>query len=166
MSGVAVHHGLFGRGLPLLAVFTLLAAGCASLQQSLETPEISLKGLKLVEADLSKQRYELSLHVRNPNPIALPVRGMNYRIQLAGERFADGETLQAFTIPAGGETDFELSVTTDLLRTLSGVQRLLDRRERTLKYELGGQLQVNLPFVRALPFSSSGEVDLISRLRY
>ncbi len=144
----------------------LLPSGCATLQHPVQTPRISLAGIKLVEASLGKQRYELLLHVVNPNAIPLPVRGMSYRVQLAGESFAAGETLQAFTIPANGETDFELSVTTDLLRTLSGVQRMLDQGEQTLAYQLGGQLQVDLPFVRALPFSSSGEVDLLSPLRY
>lgn len=151
----------------LCLVLTLfLASACANLRQSVETPEISLTGLKLVEAGLSKQRYDLMLHVRNPNSIPLPVRGLSYRVQLAGERFASGETVQAFTVPANGETDFELSVTTDLLRTLSSLQRMLAEGEKTLKYELGGQLKVNLPFVGALPFSSAGEVDLTRPLRY
>lgn len=148
-----------------LAVFSLLS-GCASLQQSVETPEISLTGLRLVEVGLSRQRYDLTLHVVNPNPIPLPIRGLSYRVQLAGERFAEGETARAFTVPASGATDFELAVTTDLLRTFTTLQRLLGEGEQTLEYELGGQLQVDLPFVRALPFSSSGAIDLVRPMRF
>lgn len=163
---LAASKSLAWLAMVCLVITLLLASACANLRQSVETPQIALTAVKLVEAGLSKQRYELVLHVKNPNSIAIPVRGLSYRVQLAGERFASGESVQAFTVPANGETEFELSVTTDLLRTLSSLQRMLSDGEQTLKYELGGQLKVNLPFIAALPFSSAGEVDLTRPLRY
>lgn len=169
--GIEMKQGLIKGFLPRFASFLLVlqvlaSYGCATMQQSLEAPEISLAGLSLIEASLSKQRYDLRLHVRNPNSISLPVRGMSYSVKLAGESFAQGESLQAFTVPASGEANIDLSVTTDLLRTLSGLQRMIGQGEQKLAYELGGTLQLNLPFVKALPFSAAGEVDLTSHLRY
>ncbi len=152
------------------ALFAMLAclalSGCATLTQSIETPDVSIAGLRLVEAGFSKQSYELTLNVSNPNPIALPVRGLAYRIELAGEEFAAGQSLNAFTVPANGESDFAISITTDLLRSLSGLQRILERRDKALDYQIGGELQVNLPFVKALPFAKTGEIDLTDAYRY
>lgn len=150
----------------LLTLASIALSGCATLAQSVETPDITIAGMRLLEAGLSKQSYELTLNVRNPNPIPLPVRGLAYRIQLAGESFAAGETLSAFTVPANGETDFGISITTDLVRSLSSLQRMLQQREESVAYEMGGELQVNLPFVKAIPFSTTGEVDLAGKLRY
>lgn len=144
----------------------IVLSGCATLSESLESPEVSLASLRLVEAGIARQRYDLTLHVRNPNAIPLPVRGLAYRIDLAGERFAAGETLRSFTIPANGESQFELSITTDLLRSLSSLQRLIEQREQSLDYSIGGELQVDLPLVRAIPFSKSGALDLGADYRY
>lgn len=145
---------------PLLGAVMLLSGGCATLQQAIQTPELSLAGVRLLEASLTRQRYELVLNVHNPNAIALPIGGLSYRVRLAGEDFAAGETQQAFSVPANGETSFSLSVTTDLVSSLTGLRRILEQREETLAYELGGELKVDLPLVRPLPFSKSGEVDL------
>lgn len=158
-------HGLRAR-IALLMLVGALSGGCATLGESLETPEVSLAGLRLVEAGITRQRYDLTLNVRNPNAIPLPVRGLAYRIDLAGERFAAGETLRSFTIPANGESEFELSITTDLLQSLGSLQRLIEQRQQLLDYSIGGELQVDLPLVRAIPFSKTGAVDLAADYRF
>lgn len=165
MKSLAAHSIVAVR-LLCVACLAVLATGCATLTDSLESPEVTLAGLRMVEAGFAKQRYDLTLNVRNPNGIPLPVRGLAYRIDLAGERFAAGETLKAFTIPANGESDFQLSVTTDLLRSLSSLQKMIEQREQSLQYSIGGELQVDLPLVRAIPFSKSGALDLGGDYRY
>lgn len=150
----------------IVLILCATLSGCATLGQSIETPNVTIAGLRMVEAGFSKQSYELKLNVSNPNPIPLPVRGLAYRIELAGQDFAAGETASAFTVPANGETDFAISITTDLLRSLSGLQRVIEQGDRALDYQIGGELQVNLPFVKALPFSKTGEIDLTNPYRY
>ena len=150
----------------IVLIVSTLFSGCATLAQSIETPDVTIVGLRLVEAGFSKQSYELKLNVRNPNPVPLPVRGLAYRIQLAGEDFAAGETLSAFTVPSNGESDFAISITTDILRSLSGLRRMIEEGDRAVAYQIGGELQVDLPFVKALPFSKAGEIDLAHPYRY
>ncbi len=157
----------FGRAREAVTVaMALTVIGCATLADSIQSPDVSLAGIKLIEAGLTRQRYDVTLKVQNPNAIPLSVRGLAYRIQLAGEDFAAGETLRSFTIPANGEAEFELSITTDLLSSLSSLQRMIEDRQQVLVYEIGGQLQVDLPFVSAIPFLKAGEVDLMRDLRY
>lgn len=148
----------------VLAFWT--ATGCATLSQSMEAPDVSIAGLRIVDANLAQQTYELTLNVNNPNPVALPVRGIAYRIELGGEEFASGSTLRAFTVPAGGESDFAVTISTDLVRSFAGLQRLISNGEQVFAYKIGGELQVNLPLVKALPFATTGEIDLTSAYRY
>lgn len=152
---------LFPSLLPLLCLLLLLS-GCATWQQQLQQPTINLVGLDIRELGLLRQRYVLTLNVQNPNSIALPVRGMSYGVQLAGEKFATGVSPKAFTVPSYGETDIEVELTTNLISALRQVQDLLSGKREVVDYQLSGQLEVNLPFVKAIPFSNKGEFRLVN----
>ena len=158
--------GRSAYGLLVVAAMALLASGCATLAASVEPPAVRLAGVKLVEAGFSRQSYVLTLAVTNPNGFSLPVRGVAYRVRLAGETFAEGDSPRSFDIPANGESSFDLTVNTDLMRSISSLRGLLEQREKTISYELDGELRVNLPFAGGIPFSRSGEVDLVGDLTY
>ena len=55
---------------------------------------------------------------------SLPVRGITYEMEVAGEPFAHGESDKNFDVPALGSTEFDVSVTANaasaLLRLASG----------------------------------------------
>ena len=145
--------------LPLLSLILLLP-GCALWQQRLQEPTISLVGLEIRELGLLRQRYALTLNVQNPNAVTLPVRGLRYGVHLGGEQFATGVSPQAFTVPAYGETDIEVEMTTNLLTVLSKIQALLAGTQESIEYQLSGALEVDLPFVGAVPFSNKGAFRL------
>src|SRR5690554_4283651 len=107
----------------LLLGLSLLLASCASMRPQLEQPKISLVGVDIRELGLLRQRYVLTLSVQNPNSIAFPVRGMDYDVQIAGHQLAHGMSPKAFTVPARGETDVEVELSTNLISTLQNVQQ-------------------------------------------
>jgi LEA14-like dessication related protein len=148
------------RLLPLLCL-VLLLAGCATLQPKLEQPTINLVGLDIRELGLLRQRYVITLNVQNPNSMAIPVRGMSYAVRLAGDEFARGVSPKAFTVPGYGETDVEVEMTTNLISTLRQVQELLGGKREVIDYQLSGKLEVDMPFVSAIPFSNRGEFRLV-----
>lgn len=151
---------LLGRGCVWIAA-ALLLGGCQSIGESFASPEVELAGVRLVEADLTTQRFVLDFDVRNPNPVALPVRAVNYGVDLGGMRLASGSSEQPFRIPAGGAGAFSVTVETSLLESarLLGA-RLLRGGEQSLDYDIGGSVEIDLPFVRPLPFSSRGTVSI------
>jgi LEA14-like dessication related protein len=100
------------------------------------------------------------LSVQNPNAMAIPVRGMSYSLQVAGDDFARGVSPKAFTVPAYGETDVQVEMTTNLAGTLRKLQELLSGDRNVVDYELAGELDVNLPFADTIPFRNSGEFRL------
>lgn len=152
------------RSIPFLIAAALLTLqGCAALKTQIQTPQLSLSQVQMLESTLLEQRYRLTVRVQNPNAVSLPIKGMNYAVKFAGVDFASGVTPMAFRVPARGEHNVDIDVTTNLLRSAQQLMTYLRDRPDTLDYELTGEIQVDLPFVGAVPFSRTGSVDLTTR---
>lgn len=145
---------------PPLAVVVLLvatfASGCAALAPKLEKPTLEVIGVEVVDAQFSQQRFNVKMRVKNPNDRELPIRGLHYTMQLAGEDFGAGQSAKAFTVPALGEADFDVSVTTNLAASLLKILPKLDRNSGNLDYRLRGTVETDLMFLRSIPFDQKG----------
>lgn len=143
----------------LAGLLLLPLAGCAGLTHKLEKPELSVARIELLKGDLLQQNLRVSLHVRNPNRVDLPVRGVTCDIEVAGERFAHGESDRDFVVPANGEADFDVAVTANaagaVLRILGGAQR-----GTPVEYRMFGKVELKSALFRSLPFEQRGRVDL------
>lgn len=146
--------------LATLALSLSACSGINTLRKIVEPPKVSLANVKLVSAGLLEQRYRLSLRVQNPNGVAIPINGLDYSVNIQGNEFARGVSASSFTLPANGEDLVEIDVSTNLLDSARQVYAMLKSGERNVDYSLSGNVQVNLPFVKSLPFSRSGQVDL------
>ncbi len=152
----------FSRSI-ILAFLVLSLGACSSvnaLRQIVDPPKVSLADVKLVSAGLLEQRYRLSLRVQNPNSIVIPISGLDYRVELGGSEFARGVSASSFSLPANGEDMVEIDVSTNLLDSARRVYALLKSGDDSVDYNLSGNVKVNLPFVKSLPFSRTGQVDL------
>ena len=147
---------------PVCVVLSMIwLAGCKSLTQPLLSPEVSLAGVRLQHADLATQTFILDFAVRNPNAIAIPIRSINYGVTLAGASLAKGSSEERFSVPANGAGEFSINVSTSLIETVRMLgTRVLRGGEQELEYSVGGSVDVDIPFVRPLPFSSTGVVRL------
>lgn len=110
------------------------------------------------------QRFDLEFAVANPNAVALPVRQVDYGVTLGGLSLASGSTAAPFRVPANGTGSFSVSVETSLVTALQTLgTRILRGGERELDYSVDGSVAIDLPLVRAMPFSSTGKVSLMGR---
>ena len=78
---------------PLLAAllaWSLLLAGCASLTEPLDPPNVSLESLRSLPAEGGGPRFEIKLRVQNPNEQPLDIVGISYAIALAGQEVITG----------------------------------------------------------------------------
>ena len=148
---------------PRYALTTLLLgllAGCAGLAPRPEPPTLALSGLSGVELRASDAKLTFRFEVGNPNDLELPVRGLEYRIVMMGDSFAEGMTDQAFVLPALGEAEFDMLVTTNFV---SSFGRLLSRVQggklENIDYEITGKVMVDKGVVRKIPFNHRGTVD-------
>lgn len=157
MRSNTVARGLF-------LVFVLISLGACSsldtLRKIVDPPRVTLADVKLVSAGLLEQRYQLSLRVQNPNGVAIPISGLDYVVNIGGSDFVRGVTASSFVLPANGEDLVQIDVSTNLLDSARHVYALLKSGDDNVDYSLSGNVKVDLPFVKSLPFSRSGQVDL------
>jgi LEA14-like dessication related protein len=143
-----------------LAVVALFAAGCAAIVPKLETPKLEVVAVELLDAQFTQQRFNVTMRVQNPNDRELPIRGLSYSMQLAGEEFGTGQSDKAFTVPALGEAEFTMTVTTNLATSLLKILPKLEKSPQSLDYRLTGRVETDWTFLRTIPFSESGKLPM------
>ena len=140
-----------------------LVTACAGLSQTISAPGVSLRNVQVTDFGFSGQTFLLGFDVTNPNPFPLPVNYVRYGVKLDNQRFASGESVASFTIPAHSDANFSISVELDLLRTAPQLlYTVRDGVSRDLPYELSGKFGVDIPFVDYISFKTSGEIRLIA----
>ena len=146
------------RILILGALALSLLSGCAELPR-FETPKLSVIALEMQSADIFSQRLKVRMRVLNPNSRELPVKGISYRIEIDDAELGQGLTNTPFVVPAMGEAEFDVQVTTNLAGMLG---KLLSRRgsRDSLQYRLVGEVALASGFLRRIPFDERGSVKL------
>jgi LEA14-like dessication related protein len=147
------------RMLFVVACAVLLAA-CSSLGSKLEAPSLELVGVQMLSTDMFAQRFKVRVKVINPNDLELPVKGLEYTILMMGDSFAEGMANESFLLPAMGEAEFDMLVTTNFV---SSFGRLLSRVQggklENIDYEITGKIMVEKGMVRKIPINHRGTVD-------
>lgn len=150
---------IFRKMFLMIAAISLSA--CAGTGTVIDSPKVDLTGVELTSANLRRQTFLLRFDVSNPNPFPLPVKAVEYRVDFDNEKFAGGETQGSFTVPAHGDDTFAISVDLDFMSSATHLTSLFRGGFReNVSYELNGSLAVDIPFVKPIPFSSSGVINL------
>jgi LEA14-like dessication related protein len=141
----------------VLAMVIGLLAGCASTR--LQKPELQVMDVDLLGGNLLKQQLRVRLKVTNPNDRQLAVRGVNYELEVAGDKFAHGSTSSEFVVPALGETEFDVDVSANMAGALLNV---LGRGSKVedVEYRILGTVHLASGFVRKIPFNHTGTLRL------
>ncbi|MGB8327820.1 MAG: LEA type 2 family protein [Steroidobacteraceae bacterium] len=142
-----------------IAAQTLLA--CSYLAPKLETPRLAIVGAEIVKSEMFEQRLKVRMRVQNPNDRALPVKGLVYDMEVAGEQFAHGISAAAFTVPAFGEAEFDMNVTANLAGALF---KLIGNRDAlngdAIGYRIAGKVSLASGMLRTIPFHETGTFKL------
>jgi len=150
----------FARAL-FLAWAVALLAGCASLMPKLESPKVTILGLQTLSTDMFAQKFRVRVKVENPNAMELKVRGLDYEILLMGDSFAEGNSSDAFLLPALGEAEFDMAVTTNFVSSLGRlISRMGGGKLENVDYEIVGEILVDKGMVKKIPFNHKGKVDV------
>ena len=150
----------------VLLLTTVLLSSCASLDNVVSAPTVLLRNVHVEDIGFDSQTFILSFDVRNPNPFPLPVKSINYGVKLDGHRFASGEAACSFTIAAGGDGKFSISVDVNLLQTAPELLFIVrDATRREIPYSLEGRLGIDIPYTKPVKFHSSGLIGLQASAR-
>jgi LEA14-like dessication related protein len=138
---------------PLLIVFSLLAAGCTP---HFEKPTVSVVGVRVQSGNLWQQNFLVTLKVHNPNNRVLPVSRLSADLRTDGEEIASGESSGAFKVPAFGDADFDVSVKANMALLLLQLSKRHGDHSDAIDYDVSGVVSLDLPFLHALTFHQNG----------
>lgn len=143
----------------LIIMLLLAGSSCSSLRPDLEVPRLSIVRVAMTSADIFNQQFLVRVNVQNPNNRELPVEGLDYKLFLEGDSFAEGVSNKPFVVPALGDIDFDMTVRTNFV---SGIGRLLSRLNGRpqVNYVIEGKLLTDIRFLKKIPFQETGSVDL------
>ena len=133
----------------LLAVFLL--AGCATWLMKGEPPEVLVTNVTPLEASAFEQRLQVELRIRNPNDFDLAVTGIDFKLDLNGNRLARGLGNKELVVPRLSDAVTSVETSTS---TLQVVRQLLSfSGNQPLTYHLTGVVHTK---AGRLPFDNSG----------
>lgn len=125
----------------LLCTFLLLG-GCAALHPGYEEPTVGLKTFRLIPSDGIVPKFEIGLHVINPNRDPLNIKGLYYTVGVEGHKVLAGVANDLPVIQGYGEDDITIIATVDLLSGAKLIRSLLLQPTSTFSYTFNAKLDM------------------------
>jgi LEA14-like dessication related protein len=139
-------------------VAAILLGGCAAMH--LQAPAISLTAVELTDVQLDQQQFTVHLHVQNPNDRPLPIKSVTCTLEVEGVEVGQGKSAGPFTVPANGDTDVEMLVTTNLANSVPNLLLRLAQRKQLPEYHLSGWVNPDIALLPPIPFSKSDQITI------
>jgi LEA14-like dessication related protein len=145
-----------------VGVLSLAVGACALVAPKFNRPNISVISIEMRSANLLQQKFAIKLNVQNPNDRELPVRGLHTELLVGGEQIASGVSDHAFTVPAFGESEFDMTITANVALAWLVLADKVNQNAKSIDYDLTGAASIDLAFLRDLPFRQHGSISLQS----
>jgi len=126
----------------VLASMVLMIAGCATLYTDYETPSVNVSTIRALPSDSIAPRFEIGLHIINPNRSPLKLHGIAYSLKLDGYKILTGVANELPTIDGYAEGDVVLVAGTSLLSSMRFFADLVNAQRTSIAYELNAKLDL------------------------
>jgi LEA14-like dessication related protein len=156
---MGIISAMLPRLLKIIAL-TLAVGGCSLIAPKFNRPNVTVIGIEMRSGNLLQQYFAVKLNIQNPNDRALPVRGLRAELNVGGEQIASGVSDRAVTVPAFGESEFDMTISANLALALLKLADRANKHADAIDYDLSGEASVDLPFLRNLPFHQAGSFKL------
>jgi LEA14-like dessication related protein len=154
------------RYIRILCMMPMVMAivACASLRPEYETPTVNVKAIRPLPSEDLAPRFEIVLHIVNPNRTPLALHGIACTLALDGHDLLTGVAGDLPAIAGYGEGEVTLTATTSLLSGIRFLADLMQHRRDAIAYELNAKLDPGglRPTIR---ISEKGEIDLSGQSR-
>src|SRR3954470_23057072 len=141
----------------VLGALLILLSACSTPQ--LAIPKLALVSVAMTSADIFNQQFMVHLNVENPNDQELPITGIDYKLFLEGDSFAEGVSNKPFTVPAKGDADFDMIVRTNFVSSAGRLVSRLNGRDQ-VQYVFEGKVLTSVSGSKTIPFQESGTATL------
>mgnify|MGYP001818528864 FL=1 len=124
-----------------------------------ESPTVSVQSFRPLASDDSRglPRFEIVLHVINPNLEPLELAGVSYTISLNGQQLIKGVGNELPVIDGYGEGTFTLNAGFNLMAGIQLFRSLMDKDGDGFDYRFDAKLDPGA-FKRKIRLSHSGEI--------
>jgi len=142
-----------------------LLAGCNALPPAdLKPPRLAFSDFRVEELGLSEIRFVLAVDTENPNDVEIPLRNIDFALELLGQPFADGSALdRAVTLPALGARTIPVQFTVPTSRLLGLLRSLRSAEPAQWSYRLSGSATWGWSGV-PLRFDRHGDLEALREL--
>ena len=120
----------------------LLLTGCATLQSDYEEPSVIISNFRVLPSEGIAPRFEISLHIVNPNREPLNLVGISYKVKLEGHKVLTGVSNKLPDIEGYGEGDVKVAATADLFGSIGLLTGMIRNRRDTFQYLLDVKMDV------------------------
>lgn len=146
-------------GFAVASLAIVLLQGCSTLRTGYETPTVTINSFRTVPSDAGLPNFEIGLRVVNPNPDALPLRGVSYSVRLNEQELITGVASDLPVIEGYSQGDVVLTATPNLFAGIRFISELMNRSSDSVRYELEARLDVGrlFPDIRV---TDSGTISL------
>jgi hypothetical protein len=140
-----------------LLVLPVVLLGCATVQKAgigVDKPKVDVQSVSMETFSLRAVGGQLEMNVLNPNPIAVPIRYLEWELSIAGDQAVSGRVDVSGQIPAKGSMPISAA-----LEVLSAdAERVAPHLAEGMRdYQLKGILHVQTAAGdMKVPFESSG----------
>lgn len=142
-----------------IASIVLMVASCATIHPDYETPVVNVSSIRALPAEGMAPRFEIGLHIVNPNRSPLKLYGIAYSLKLEGYKILTGVANDLPIIEGYDEGDVSLFASANLLNSIRFFSKLINTRREAITFDLEAKLDLGgfRPTIRVV---ESGEVDL------
>lgn len=116
--------------------------GCASMPSDFEEPVLTVSSIAFRNSNSITPRFDIQLHVTNPNRDPLKLQGMSYSLNLAGNKVVTGVANELPEVPAYGEADMQISAEVSLFGSIRLLNDLMTRQTYQIEYAFEAKLDV------------------------
>ena len=147
------------------ALGTLLAlplAACGVLPPAdLKPPRLRFSDFRIAELGLNDIRFVLGVDTVNPNDVDIPLRNVDFQLELLGQPFASGAVIdRAVTLPRSGTKTVPVEFTVPTARLLDVLRRARGGDLSSLGYRLKGSASWGYTGI-PLEFDRQGNLEVL-----
>jgi LEA14-like dessication related protein len=131
-----------------VTIFSLTA--CVTTPSDFEEPSLTVTSFAPINSDSISPRFEIVLHITNPNRDPLELEGVSYTIHLEGNKVMAGVANDLPTIEPYGEADVKLEATANLFGGFQLLTGLMNEHKEHIEYEFNAKLDLGAfkPMIR------------------
>lgn len=146
----------------IVVASVLMLAGCATLQSDFDPPTVTVSSLRALPSEGLAPRFEIGLHIVNPNRTPLELQGIAYNLMLDGHKILTGVASDLPIIDGYSEGDVTLKATASLIESIGFFKDLATQSPGAITYQLDAKLDLG-GLRPAMRVKEKGKIDLTGR---